>query len=249
MGNSDNNKIIRHKALTKIFASICCAVVVNCFCFYFSMYYVAKNAIATGTVSNSLIFFFVGIITLINCIYLFSCFHIAHVFARHYSSAKEETSELKDLSTKDKMTGAKNRSAYFEDMRNLSSKAEKNVGIVFCDLNGLKAANDNFGHEAGDALIGEAVILLTAKFNRPEDTIYRIGGDEFVVCRKNISQEDFFETVQLFIEALDEYPIMSVGEVWLDECHDIESQIKEADELMYQRKTEYYKKSGKDRRK
>ena len=63
------------------------------------------------------------------------------------------------------MTGTKNRHAYFEDMRKLSESSARNVGIVFCDINGLKTANDQYGHEAGDALINESVVLLTEKFN------------------------------------------------------------------------------------
>ena len=82
-------------------------------------------------------------------------------------------------------TGIKNKNCYTEDMKQLNDKffiAKKNNGLficVVCDLNGLKAVNDNFGHIAGDELIRAAADVLSKNLKSAYN-VYRIGGDEFV---------------------------------------------------------------------
>ena len=51
------------------------------------------------------------------------------------------------------------------------------------DINNLKKINDNFGHEFGDMLIRDSASIIQRTFK--ENTIYRIGGDEFVTILKN----------------------------------------------------------------
>ena len=64
--------------------------------------------------------------------------------------------QLYNLSYHDKMTGLQNRHAYIKKMKELERTSEKSnakrkkLGIIFADINGLKAANDNYGHEKGD---------------------------------------------------------------------------------------------------
>ena len=57
---------------------------------------------------------------------------------------------------------------------------EQNLSAVMLDLNGLKLANDTYGHEAGDELINIAADCMRKAFY-VTDRIYRIGGDEFAV--------------------------------------------------------------------
>ena len=54
------------------------------------------------------------------------------------------------------------------------------VSIVMIDVDGMKEANDRFGHSAGDELLRRTARLLTAGF-RAEDVVARVGGDEFAV--------------------------------------------------------------------
>jgi diguanylate cyclase (GGDEF)-like protein/PAS domain S-box-containing protein len=57
---------------------------------------------------------------------------------------------------------------------------EKGLAVLFCDLDGFKSINDRFGHNCGDAVLVEVARRLTAGV-RDNDTVARMGGDEFVV--------------------------------------------------------------------
>ncbi|MBQ8527493.1 MAG: GGDEF domain-containing protein [Lachnospiraceae bacterium] len=70
---------------------------------------------------------------------------------------------------------------------------ELKFGIVVCDVNNLKKINDTMGHKAGDELLQFVFRLLHNMFSH--STIYRIGGDEFVVLLKD---EDYKERINLF---------------------------------------------------
>lgn len=82
-------------------------------------------------------------------------------------------------------TGIKNKNCYNEDMKRLNGEfftAKKNDGLfvcAVCDINGLKAVNDHFGHIAGDELIRAAADVLSKNLKSAYN-VYRIGGDEFV---------------------------------------------------------------------
>lgn len=57
------------------------------------------------------------------------------------------------------------------------------LALLFCDVDGLKAINDTYGHAAGDrVLIGAAEVLNDVGSLGPERIISRIGGDEFCIA-------------------------------------------------------------------
>lgn len=86
-----------------------------------------------------------------------------------------------------------------EDLSGWEKGTLREIGGIYMDLNGLKHCNDRFGHEAGDALIRRTADALNEVF--PGEG-YRIGGDEFVVLRCPIGQEDFADKVHQLREAL-----------------------------------------------
>lgn len=162
---------------------------------------------------------------------------------------KQYTDELYALSYTDKMTDLKNRHAYHRDLEELNNIHAQNVGVVFADVNGLKTANDEHGHEQGDLLIQNASTLLKETFHKDTDSIYRIGGDEFVVFCRDITEREFNATIENLLQSLGSVPIMSIGDAWISVCDNLENQIKAADERMYARKSLYYTLTGKNRRK
>ncbi|MBA3235301.1 MAG: GGDEF domain-containing protein [Chloroflexi bacterium] len=89
----------------------------------------------------------------------------------------------------DALTGLRNRRSLDDDMRSWVApalQAETAVTIVFLDIDGLKAVNDEHGHHVGDALIVGAARALSSAI-RAEDRVYRVGGDEFVVVALGLS--------------------------------------------------------------
>lgn len=91
--------------------------------------------------------------------------------------------ELMRLSTRDELTGLYNRRGFFmaaQPIARLGERAGRSYVVFFADLDGLKAINDTFGHQAGDDAIRDAAWILTQSF-RSADIIARLGGDEFAV--------------------------------------------------------------------
>lgn len=82
----------------------------------------------------------------------------------------------------DALTNIMNRRGFFEIVGKAfleDVQQGKTPGIMYCDINGLKEANDKFGHEIGDQLIQDVAAILVSVFN--DCTVARMGGDEFVV--------------------------------------------------------------------
>jgi len=94
---------------------------------------------------------------------------------------------LEDISNSDLLTNMNNRRAYYTRLEKV--KKENAVGVIFCDINGLKATNDKYGHAAGDKLIKRFANLI--KMAVGEENVFRIAGDEFVVLLTNIDRLSF----------------------------------------------------------
>ena len=96
--------------------------------------------------------------------------------------------------TKDALTGVRNRTAY-ERMeaqldRDIADGKCTPFALLFCDVNGLKATNDTFGHARGDELIRSACRLICDTFRH--SMVFRLGGDEFaaLICGADFEQRE-----------------------------------------------------------
>ena len=91
------------------------------------------------------------------------------------------------LAYTDLLTGALNRNAFELATHKLrGTEQQKDITVVTCDLDRLKAINDQFGHSAGDEHIRALAQLLMKNFKNLGET-YRVGGDEFVSLLCNAS--------------------------------------------------------------
>lgn len=102
--------------------------------------------------------------------------HLVNTVTYELVNANEK---LKYVSLHDVLTGLNNRICFEQEMKNYEDYSGT-VGIIVCDIDCLKLINDLLGHRIGDRVICMAADCLTQSC-RPQDTIARIGGDEFVV--------------------------------------------------------------------
>lgn len=79
-------------------------------------------------------------------------------------------------------------------------QTSRTVGVAFMDLNGLKKANDELGHDAGDKMLIASGNLISQAFGR--DYVCRVVRDEFVVLDDQSSQTEFENHCAAFEKAL-----------------------------------------------
>jgi diguanylate cyclase (GGDEF)-like protein len=109
--------------------------------------------------------------------------------------------EIGHLATHDSLTGLYNRSKYEEVIQSLSGQEVMRKAVLVVDIDGLKKTNDDYGHEMGDKLIIQVANLLKEIF-RKTDSIFRIGGDEFVVLIDLKRKEDLKSIEQRLIHEM-----------------------------------------------
>lgn len=155
--------------------------------------------------------------------------------------------ELHRMSYCDQLTGLGNRYAMNEYMKQVDMQEE--VGVVYCDINGLKKVNDEEGHMAGDQLILSAAQCVKKAFDGYG--VFRIGGDELLVLGAGMEEEKFCNAVTLLKEELRKKDLtMAIGTVWEKDSHNqIKKLLAKAESRMYADKRAYYSAMGIDRRK
>jgi diguanylate cyclase (GGDEF)-like protein len=111
---------------------------------------------------------------------------------------------LRDQAIRDPLTGLFNRRYLQETLeRELQRAARKDrpVSVMMLDLDHFKGCNDEFGHEAGDAVL-RAVGEFLRNRTRTEDIACRYGGEEFVVILPEASQENAYQRAQQIREGI-----------------------------------------------
>ncbi len=170
---------------------------------------------------------------------------------------KRREENLIRISLTDELTTLLNRRAYEEEMKLYEDLSRfENFTYISLDLNGLKKANDNIGHAAGDELITDAGKILRAAFG-VHGKIFRTGGDEFQAIIF-IPPEDIDKAVDNLHKYCEEWKgklsdtmSISCGVATQSEFPDLSAFeiAKIADKRMYEDKDAYYKRTGLDRRK
>jgi diguanylate cyclase (GGDEF)-like protein/PAS domain S-box-containing protein len=152
--------------------------------------------------------------------------------------------KLRYLSLHDPLTGLYNRIYFEEEMSRIEKARYETVGILVCDVDGLKLVNDTLGHDQGDRLLIAAARVIRESF-REGDLVARIGGDEFAIVLPNTTEpavenacQRIQETVDTYNAATPELPLsISVGFAVRNGSHkNLKDVFKEADNHMYRKK-------------
>ena len=178
--------------------------------------------------------------------YTFSMLQIMGSFLVSCIRRRNLMRKLEALSYKDALTQLGNRFAMNNYVQQINK--QHSIGIVYCDITGLKQENDTVGHQMGDQLILRASACLIKVFG--DYGVFRIGGDELLVICSPIDQDTLAERVSRLRELMKENSVnMAIGTVWADKVStDLDVLLRESEKQMYQDKAEYYRKSGIERR-
>ena len=132
--------------------------------------------------------------------------HIAKLFTTNNELllSKDETDKMKDLATKDALTGIRNKTAYDYEIKKIEKKIQDKTakfGIAMIDLNFLKQTNDNHGHECGDEALKKLSQVICSVF--VHSPVFRVGGDEFTVLLENNDYDKIEELTNEFREKIE----------------------------------------------
>ena len=157
----------------------------------------------------------------------------------------EKAHRIKHEAAMDDMTGFYNKNKLLNDLEKLN-EPDRNVAVIYWDVNQLKFVNDTYGHERGDRLIARiagTIRLVSANDNDNDNArTYRYGGDEFIMIIPDGTEEvaiSFIDRWNKLMEPLQKdskIPISASVGYACGRYADINEIISEADERMYENK-------------
>lgn len=163
------------------------------------------------------------------------------------TARKKAEAYLEYLGKHDVLTRLYNRAFYMDELNRLERKSLRPVSAIIIDLNGLKAANDESGHDAGDSLLRRMGEVLNSVVSQPNHAA-RIGGDEFAVLMPGadeIAATAMVETINELLKINNQFysssPLSTaVGVATSQPGETMEAMVKRADLGMYEHKKAHY---------
>ncbi len=164
---------------------------------------------------------------------------------------KERQSTMYEQANFDKLTELPNRNLFMDrisEQTKITNRSGNALYVMFIDLDGFKAINDNNGHDIGDDVLREVANRMRQQI-RESDTVARFGGDEFIVLLSEVLHIEAVERIASeFLEALCQpYKIgkqtfsmsASIGiACYPKDAKSTEELIQQADTAMYKAKAE-----------
>jgi diguanylate cyclase (GGDEF)-like protein len=124
-----------------------------------------------------------------------------HATIKLLKEINDQKRHIERMSSHDQLTGLfllKRINRYLKSSLALAKKSGKKVVLLFIDLDGFKAVNDNFGHDFGDNVLIKIAHRMS-EVSKNKGYVGRIGGDEFVVVLPDVTELD---SVRLFVKKL-----------------------------------------------
>ncbi|MED7820112.1 MULTISPECIES: GGDEF domain-containing protein [unclassified Francisella] len=134
------------------------------------------------------VFFLLGIVI---SLMVQSLFYFISINYRKNKILEQKQIKLEKFNTIDSLTGCLNRHTIEKKLKtilNSNIDSDKNIAILFIDLDNFKYINDKYGHKAGDLVLKETAYRFE-KDIRKDDLVSRIGGDEFIIILRDINNK------------------------------------------------------------
>lgn len=176
---------------------------------------------------------------------------ISHYVAVFYdiTDIKRGEEQLHYQAYHDALTGLPNRQLFIDRLETALAHARRSdiqMAVLFLDMDNFKNINDSLGHNVGDLFLQEVGKILE-RCSREEDTVARVGGDEFIMLLSEVRGErDAFEVARRIVASfaqpivLQEHELFagaSIGiSIFPGDGRDAETLIKNADLAMYRAK-------------
>jgi diguanylate cyclase (GGDEF)-like protein/PAS domain S-box-containing protein len=166
------------------------------------------------------------------------------------TALKEHERRLEQIAHFDTLTGLPNRALLIDRLHQALAQAQRRrerLAVVFLDLDGFKAVNDEYGHEAGDQVLIAAAGRMKQAL-REGDTLARLGGDEFIAVLLNLTDIDASVPLfdRLLAAAAEPVPFgdvrlqvsASLGATFYPQAGEVDADqlLRQADRAMYQAK-------------
>jgi diguanylate cyclase (GGDEF)-like protein len=159
---------------------------------------------------------------------------------------REREAQAQRLADRDALTGLFNRRRMMELLHTAIDEGVQCIGLLFIDLNGFKAINDEYGHAAGDQILITVAKRIAARV-RTGDFVCRYGGDEFVVILPNVPEtaavarvaDTVRDQVALpyWIQGSEQHLTAAIGEsMYPRDGSNAEELLNRADQAMYRLK-------------
>jgi len=171
------------------------------------------------------------------------------------TARKKAEAYLEFLGKHDELTKLHNRSFYVDELNRMERKNVRPASVIMIDVNGLKTANDMWGHAAGDALLRRAGEVLEKSVEKP-GCAARIGGDEFALLLPGLDEagaalvlDNLNELLALNNQFYPGAPLsLATGSATRQVGETFEEAVRRADILMYRSKNDYYGQAARDLR-
>lgn len=165
------------------------------------------------------------------------------------SALKRQAAELERIAHFDALTGLPNRMLLHDRLHQAMARAQRErtrLAVCFLDIDGFKPVNDGYGHGAGDHLLVQLAERLRAEV-RGNDTVARVGGDEFILLLADLSEPTACVEILQRILATVGRPFDVAGQrlsvtasigvtLFPDRSVDSDTLIRQADQAMYRSK-------------